>query len=84
MGYTQVGLENRLLDMYPDITKHGLAPMLRFDAEKDEWVVEFKKGKDEFSVHLKKKDADACMDGTYCEYFGTEIAGCLKDLKAAK
>jgi hypothetical protein len=73
MGYTQVGLENKILEMYPEITEHGFAPMMSFDKEQDMWIVKLKKGKDEFTVRLKKKDADACMDGTYCESFGAEI-----------
>ena len=84
MGYTQVGLENKILEMYPEITKHGFAPMLSFDKDQEMWSVKFKKGKDEFTVRLKKKDADACIDGTYCESFGTEIKTYFKKYEAHK
>ncbi|MGO9379141.1 MAG: hypothetical protein ACLPN1_11040 [Dissulfurispiraceae bacterium] len=73
MGYSQVALENKLLDMYPEITRKGFKPMMSFDQEKDSWVVRLKDGKCDFTVYLNKKDADACMDGTFCEDFATEI-----------
>ncbi len=79
MGYSQVALENKLLDMYPDITKNGFAPMMSFDQGKDSWAIRLKKGQQEFTVYLNKKDADACMDSTLCENFGTEIAKKLKE-----
>ena len=84
MGYSQVALENKLLDMYPDITKNGFAPMMSFDQGKDAWAVKLKKGQLEFTVYLNKKDADACMDGTLCEDFGTEIAKKLKEYASCK
>lgn len=43
MGYTQVALEDKILDMYPEITKKGLSPRIRFDEEKDVWLVTLKK-----------------------------------------
>jgi len=73
MGYSQVALENKLLDMYPEITQKGFKPMMSFDQEKDSWAVRLKDGKCDFTVYLNKKDADACMDGQFCEDFATEI-----------
>ena len=73
MGYTQVALEDKLLDMYPDIRAKGLTPRMSFDQGKDAWAVTFKKGTQEHTVYLCKTDADACMDSTYCEMFGKEL-----------
>ena len=73
MGYSQVALENKLLDMYPEITQKGFKPMMSFDQGKDSWAVRLKDGKCDFTVYLNKKDADACMDGQFCEDFATEI-----------
>ena len=84
MGYTQVALEDKLLEMYPDITKNGFAPRMSFDQEKNAWAVKLKKDKLEFTVYLNRKDADACMDGTFCEDFGTEIAKKLKEYATCK
>jgi hypothetical protein len=78
MGYTQVALEDKLLDMYPDIRAKGLTPRIGFDQGKDAWAVTFKKGTQEHTVYLCKTDADACMDSTYCELFGKELNEALK------
>jgi hypothetical protein len=79
MGYTQVALEDKILEMYPEITKLGISPRIRFDEEKNIWSVKFKKGNKEFDVCLEKEDADACMDNKYCETFGSEIKKVLKN-----
>ncbi len=73
MGYSQVALENKLLDIYPAITQKGFKPMMSFDQGKDSWAVRLKNGNCEFTVSLNKKDADACIDGNFCEDFATEI-----------
>jgi hypothetical protein len=79
MGYTQVALEDKLLDMYPDIRKHGLTPRLRFDESKDAWMVKLAKGGKEISICLNKEDADACMDRNFCENFGSELKRALQN-----
>jgi hypothetical protein len=73
MDYSQVAFENKLLDMYPEITQKGFKPMMSFDQEKDSWAVRLKDGKCDFNVYLNKRDADACMNGNLCEDFATEI-----------
>ena len=77
MGYSQVALEDQLLDMYPDIRKFGLTPRLSFDERKDAWMVKFAKGGKEVSVCLNKEDADACMDRKVCDTFGSELKKAL-------
>jgi len=78
MGYTQVGLEDKILIMYPEV--RDLSPRFSYDESKDTWVVKLKKGSKEQTVHLCKADADACMDNTYCESFGKEIKEALGKL----
>ena len=78
MGYTQVGLEDKILIMYPEV--RDLSPRFSYDESKDIWVVKLKKGSHEQTVHLCKADADACMDNTYCESFGKEIKEALRKL----
>lgn len=78
MGYTQVGLEDKILDMYPEV--RSLSPQFRYDESTDAWVVTLKKGSQQQSVYLCKVDADACMDNTYCETFGKEIKEAIKKL----
>jgi len=81
MGYTQVALEDQLLEMYPEIRKQGLTPRMSFDESKDAWMVKFVKGGKEVSVRLNKKDADACMDRKVCETFGSELKKSLQEFK---
>jgi len=78
MGYTQVALEDKILDMYPEIRQNGLSPRLSFDAGKNAWVVKLVKGKQEQTVYLNKPDADACMDNTYCEALKTDLCDVIK------
>lgn len=78
MGYTQVALEDKILDMYPEISKSGISPRLSFDNAKNAWVVKLVKGNKETTVYLDKKDADACMDNTYCEAFKTGLCDAIK------
>jgi len=80
MGYSQVALEDKLMDMYPEIREKGLTPRMTFDEAKNSWSVTFRKGAKEFTVALCKEDADACMDNTYCEMFGTEVKKVLKQI----
>lgn len=76
MGYTQVALEDKILDLYPEV--RALSPQISFVEDKDAWEVKLKKGSKEITVYLCKDDADACMDNTYCEAFGTEIRKALQ------
>ena len=81
MGYTQVALEDKILDMHPEIRKYSIQPRLSFDKTQKAWMVKLVKGKKEKLVRLKKEDADACMDNTYCEAFKDELCDAVKDLE---
>jgi hypothetical protein len=78
MGYTQVALEDKILDMYPEIRQGNISPRLSFDQSKNAWVVKLVKGKQEHTVYLNKTDADACMDNTFCEAFKTDLCDVIK------
>jgi len=78
MGYTQVGLEDKILMMYPEV--RDLSPRFSYDEGKEVWVVKFKKGSKEQTVHLCKADADACMDNTFCEAFAKDVKEAIKKL----
>jgi len=81
MGYTQVALENKLLEMYPQIEKYALSMKLSFDEEKNAWIIHFeKKGHKRYAI-LDKKDADSCMDGQMCIYLGTLIGQYISDIE---
>ncbi|MGD8351577.1 MAG: hypothetical protein PVG55_01140 [Nitrospirota bacterium] len=80
MGYTQVALEDRILDMYPEIREKGIHPKMGFDEEKNCWAVTLEKGGRSETVYLSKEDADACMDRTYCESFGKEVGEAIEKI----
>ena len=81
MGYTQVALEDKILQMYPEISNAGITPRLSFDPGRNGWTVNFVRGKQSFTVYLDKKDADSCMDNTYCEAFKTALRDVIKNLE---
>lgn len=71
--HTRDELAAKLREIHPDIDRHGLELSLEFSHEKDAWIVHLKKGEHELSTHLERKDADACMEGVQCVYFGVQI-----------
>jgi hypothetical protein len=81
MGYTQVALEDKILEMYPEIVGYGLSPRLSFDEDKNTWIIKFRKDHREFTSCIDKEDADACMDNTYCESFGAELKKILRQVE---
>jgi hypothetical protein len=81
MGYTNVALKDKIMEMYPDITKYGISVGLEFDKGKNAFIITFKKGRHELTTHLEKKDADECMDGTKCVYLGVQIGQLIKNFE---
>ena len=81
MGYTNVALKDKVANMYPEITKQGISVGLDFDKGKNAYIIKFKKSSHELTTHLEKKDADECMDGTKCVYFGVQIGQFIKNFE---
>jgi hypothetical protein len=81
MGYTMVALKDKIMEMYPEIEKHGISVSLSFDEQKNAYVVQFKKGTQELTTHLEKKDADDCMNGIKCVYLGVQIEQFIKNFE---
>jgi len=81
MAYSQVALEEKIMEMYPEISRHGISLGLRFDKDKDAWVVKFKKDRHELETYLDKKDADECMDGKKCVYLGVQLGDFIDNFK---
>jgi hypothetical protein len=84
MGYTKVALENKILEMYPEITDHGLSISLDFDERKNAYIVKLKKEKQELTTHLEKKDADDCMNNIKCVYLGVQVGQFIKNFGLRK
>jgi len=74
MGYTNVALKDKIMEMYPEINKHGISVGLDFSQGKNAYIVTFKKDNHELTTHLEKKDADECMDGIKCVYLGVQVS----------
>ncbi len=81
MGYTIVALEDKILEMYPEITKHGISLGLEFNEEKNAYIVKLKKNHHELTTHLEKKDADDCMNNIKCVYLGVQIGQFIKNFE---
>ena len=84
MGYTQVGLEQKILEMYPEISQHGISTGMSFDEGKNAWIIKFKKDGKELTTHLEKKDADDCMNNVKCVYLGIQVEQFIKNFEMRK
>lgn len=81
MGYTQVALEDKILEMYPEIYRNQIHTSIYFDEEKDAFVFGMEKEGHRRYAFIDKKDADACMDSYECLYLGVLIDQYIKDLE---
>lgn len=81
MGYTNVALKDRIIEMYPEVGKHGITVSLDFSKEKKAYVIKFKKDSHELTTHLEKKDADECMDGLKCIHLGIQLGEFIKNFE---
>ena len=81
MGYTLVALEDKLMEMYPEISANGIHLRLELDEDKNAWVIHFEKGGRERYAFLDKSDADSCMDGQQCIYMGVLVERYIQDLE---
>ncbi|TAN39876.1 MAG: hypothetical protein EPN25_09840 [Nitrospirae bacterium] len=81
MGYTNVALKDKIMEMYPEVEKRGVAVSLDFSEEKNAFIVKFSKGGRELTTHLEKKDADDCMNNIKCVYLGMQIAEFIKNFE---
>jgi hypothetical protein len=84
LGYTKIALENKILEMYPEIAEHGLSVSLDFDEVKNAYIVRLKKDKQELTTHLEKKDADDCMNNIKCVYLGVQVGQFIKNFEIRK
>lgn len=74
-------LKEKLLELYPEITRYGLSLELEFDESKNAWVISFQKGDHARHAFLDKADADACIQGQSCVYLGVLISQYIKDME---
>ncbi len=74
MTYSNADLKGKILDMYPEIGKHGVGVDMTFDEAKNAYLFTFTRGRDVLTTHLEKHDADECMNGIKCVYLGVQVA----------
>jgi len=84
MGYSDVALEDKILEMYPEIKRYGISVNLVFDKGKNAYIVKFKRDNKELTTHLEKKDADDCMNNIKCVYMGVQVAQFIKNFEERK
>ncbi len=82
MGYSKVALEDKILEMYPEVLQHNISVSLDFSGEKDAYVIKFRKGSHELTTHLDRKDADECMEGIKCVHLGVQIGQFIKNFES--
>jgi len=84
MGYSDVALEDKILEMYPEIRRYGISVNLTFDKGENAYIVKFTRDKKELTTHLEKKDADDCMNNIKCVYLGVQVAQFIKNFEERK
>ncbi len=82
MGYSNVALKDKIMNMYPEIQEHKISVGLDYSDEKEVFVVKFKKDVHEIQSYLDKTDADECMDGVKCVHLGVKIGEFIKNFEA--
>ena len=73
MGYSNVALKEKIVEMYPEICQHGVSIDLDYISEKNAYVITLKKETHELSAYLDKNDANECMEGMKCVHLGLKI-----------
>jgi len=73
MGYTIVGLKEKILEMYPELARKGVVSTLSYDGDKKAYVLKLKKGAHELATYIDPPDASRCMDGHVCVALGVQI-----------
>lgn len=84
MGYTNVALEDKIFEIYPEIREHGISTGIIYDEGKNSFVVKFQKDKHELTTYLDKKDADECMEGVKCVHLGVQIGEFIKNFETGE
>ncbi|MCK5511677.1 MAG: hypothetical protein KAI96_02650 [Thermodesulfovibrionia bacterium] len=84
MGYTNVALKDKIMEMHPEIAQHGITVSLDFNRELKTYDVKLKKDSHELITHIEMKDADECMDGIKCIYLGVQIDQFIRNFEAGE
>jgi hypothetical protein len=81
MGYTNVALKDRIMEMHPEIEEHGISLSLDFNRQLKTYDIKLEKNSHRLVTHLEKKDADECMDGIKCISLAVRISEFTRNFK---
>ncbi len=81
MGYTIEDLKERILEMYPELARRGVASTLSYDRDKKAYVLKLKKGGHELATYIDQPDAGRCMDGQVCIALGIQVGQFLDNFQ---
>ncbi|MGO9621674.1 MAG: hypothetical protein ACLPT6_09745 [Desulfobaccales bacterium] len=73
MGYTIESLKEKILEMYPELARRGVASTLSYDKDQKAYVLKLKKGAHELATFIDHPDASRCLDGHVCVALGIQI-----------
>ena len=82
MKYTNVGLKEKIYEIYPEIDKRTIKLSVTFSEERNAYLLKFKRGKEELTTYLDKSDADDCMNNIKCVHLGIRVDQFIKNFEA--
>ncbi|NWF76968.1 MAG: DUF2934 domain-containing protein [Nitrospirae bacterium] len=74
-------LRNKILELYPEIQKSNIDFSLRFNKDKNAYIVRLKKNRHTLTTYLEKNDAEECIKGIKCVYLGIQIGQFIKNFE---
>jgi hypothetical protein len=81
MGYTIVGLKDKILELHPEIQKNGFNLKVSFEEESRSYELKLSKAGQELGAYLEKKDADDCMDRKKCVNLAVQLTQLIAELE---
>ena len=82
MKYTNVALKEKILEMYPEISRQKVTLGVIWNEEKDTYVLKFRRGNEELVTYLDKTDADDCMNNIRCVHLGIKVDQFIRNFEA--
>jgi hypothetical protein len=81
MGFTLVGLKDKILELHPEILAQGYNLQVTFDGDAGKYALKFSKGGEELGGYLEKQDADDCLGGKKCVNLAVLVTQLLAELE---
>jgi len=78
---TNAALQEKILEMYPEIKENRLSAAVDFDVSKNAYIVTFRREGEELKTLIEKKDAEECMGNIKCVYLGVQVAQFIKNFE---